>query len=403
VIPTGRGQNPGGSAVGLGPYSEDVIKAVVPRVREDLARLDERRLGWVDYTAAVAEALTPLIAFDAYCWHTVDPGTILFTGSVNRNVGCSGSWLAYHEYVAEDINKWSFLAHSGRIAGATGIDTHGDPSRSARHRSHESYGFGDELRVSLVADGIYWGAVAFLRYTGQPWFTEADVQAVSGLAGAVAGGLRHSIVVQTAHAAVALADYGPGVIVFDQHGQPESISAAAERWISELAEDPAPDRPSESKVVQAVAARARTIPGGTDPLELAARARVRARTGAWLLMYGTRLSGGPDGRTAVIIHPATPRDVAPVVALSYGLTDRESQVAMQCIQGRATKEIARALSMSPYTVQDHLKSIFGKTGVHTRGELVGQIFLDHYATRWQAPATAPAGLLVRSIDSPRAP
>ena len=131
------------------------------------------------------------------------------------------------------------------------------------------------------------------------------------------------------------------------YGEPESISAAAQRWIGELVEDPPPQRPSESKIIQAVAARARLIPPGTDPLELAARARVRTRTGTWLLMYGTRLSGGPGGRTAVIIHPATPQDVAPVVALSYGLTDRESQVAMQCIQGRATKEIARALSMSP--------------------------------------------------------
>ena len=99
--------------------------------------------------------------------------------------------------------------------------------------------------------------------------------------------------------------------------------------------------------MQAVAARARPIPPGTDPLELAARARVRTRTGTWLLLYGTRLSGDPGGRTAVIIHPATPQDVAPVIALSYGLTDRECQVAMQCIQGHATKEIARALSMSP--------------------------------------------------------
>jgi DNA-binding CsgD family transcriptional regulator len=79
----------------------------------------------------------------------------------------------------------------------------------------------------------------------------------------------------------------------------------------------------------------------------------------------------PGGRTAVIIHPAAPNDTAPVVALSYGLTDRESNVAMHCIQGHPTREIAKALSLSPYTVQDHLKSIFAKTGVRTRGELVG--------------------------------
>jgi len=49
-------------------------------------------------------------------------------------------------------------------------------------------------------------------------------------------------------------------------------------------------------------------------------------------------------------------------------------------------------------VQDHLKSIFDKTGVRTRGELVGQIFLDHYATRWESPPGTPPGILVRTIN-----
>ena len=39
--------------------------------------------------------------------------------------------------------------------------------------------------------------------------------------------------------------------------------------------------------------------------------------------------------------------------------------------------------------------------VRSRGELVGQIFLDHYATRWEAPATATPGLLVRGISTDR--
>ncbi len=68
------------------------------------------------------------------------------------------------------------------------------------------------------------------------------------------------------------------------------------------------------------------------------------------------------------------------------------------MKGLAIKQIAQTLSMSPYTLQDHLKSIFDRTGARNRGELVGQIFLDHYATRWEAPAAATPGLLVRGIS-----
>ena len=60
-------------------------------------------------------------------------------------------------------------------------------------------------------------------------------------------------------------------------------------------------------------------------------------------------------------------------------------------QGLATNAIAGRLHLSPWTVQDHLKAIFEKVGVSTRGELVARMFFEHYAPRLRHAPGLSAG------------
>jgi DNA-binding CsgD family transcriptional regulator len=58
---------------------------------------------------------------------------------------------------------------------------------------------------------------------------------------------------------------------------------------------------------------------------------------------------------------------------AYGLTARERDICHQVIGGHSTAEIAEHLFISTNTVQDHLKSMFAKVGVRSRGEMVARL------------------------------
>ena len=74
-----------------------------------------------------------------------------------------------------------------------------------------------------------------------------------------------------------------------------------------------------------------------------------------------------------------------------GFFFREQEIAVLIAQGLRDRDIAATLVLSPYTVQDHVRSLFEKTGVSSRQELVAQIFLDDYLPRMAAGAPLTAG------------
>jgi DNA-binding CsgD family transcriptional regulator len=130
-------------------------------------------------------------------------------------------------------------------------------------------------------------------------------------------------------------------------------------------------------VVTAVATQARIVMAAPVHDGRIARARVRAASGRWLVVRGSVLGDKSDAHVAVMIEPARPQELAPLVADACGLTERERELTRLVARGLSTDAIAARLLLSSWTVQDHLKAIFEKVGVATRGELVARVFFQH--------------------------
>jgi DNA-binding CsgD family transcriptional regulator len=190
--------------------------------------------------------------------------------------------------------------------------------------------------------------------------TWAAAVGAAGAAGAVAG--------------AAAGDDEPGLLVLAPDDSVATANRAAERWLDELGGD----RPQLPVAVSSVAERARRQARGPGGRGRGARAGVRTEGGRWVVVRGSLLGEGPAAPVAVLVEPARPRELGPLLADAYGLTERERRVTELVAGGCSTRQIADRLHLSAYTVQDHLKSIFGKSGTASRGELVARVFFDHH-------------------------
>jgi DNA-binding CsgD family transcriptional regulator len=309
----------------------------------------------------------------------------MLTGAVKEQFEADPRFARY-EYSVPDVNKFGYLARRRRPSGALGIATGGMPAQSARFRDLLApLGIGDELRVSFVVQGQCWGAASLYRDAGAEPFTDDDADRIAELSEVLAEGVRRSLLLRAPQPEAVAG--GPGVVLIDDLGAVRSVSPAARRMLADAVDVGAGPRDRLPAAVFAVAARARAVAlDGDDGL---ARVSVPTTTGRWLVLHGTRLAGD-EALTAVIVDTARAAELAPIIVSSYRLTEREREVTELVIRGRSTAEVAQRLHLSPLTVQDHLKSVFAKTGVRTRRELVARIFVDHYEPRLRAGDTPTA-------------
>jgi DNA-binding CsgD family transcriptional regulator len=239
---------------------------------------------------------------------------------------------------------------------------------------------GDQELIGCLRSttGEVWGALGLYREPDRPLFTDAEQAFVRAVAPQLADGARRALLL--GEAAEPDRPDGPGLIVVTEQWDVESATPGVERWLADLMDGDLATGQLPACVL-AVAARALSLAEDPhQPGEIAV-SRVRSRSGGWLVLHGTSLISASSRRVAVIVEPAHPARITPLLMAAYGLTEREQDVTRLVLQGDSTTEIAGKLVVSPHTVQQHLKSIFEKTGVRSRRDLVGKVFFTHYEPR----------------------
>jgi DNA-binding CsgD family transcriptional regulator len=335
---------------------------------EDLATLPERLL----------DALARVVPFDAFCWAAIDPRSLLPTGPVGTSIPFPSPLLwEEQEQIARNQEPGDLrsMARSGRSVALLSeiVGDRKDQSLIYRHVLRPN-GLEHQLRGALALAGSHWGQLHIERRPDRPDFSSSEVSLVEAIVPHFAHALCRWLIADPGAKSSASRPAVPGVIVLDEDNEVDSISPEAEYWLTEWGLSDFKRPPvAISAVVGAARARA---DGYSDSIP---SARLRLRTGAWLHVRATHLTRpGRQARTAVVLDRAAPDHVAPLIARANQLTARETQVALLVIHGLSTAEIAAKLFLSPYTIQDHLKSIFEKVGVRSRRALATEIFEPHY-------------------------
>ncbi|HET7479872.1 MAG TPA: helix-turn-helix transcriptional regulator [Rubrobacteraceae bacterium] len=333
----------------------------------------------------VIKRLRRAVPFEAYCASTMDPASGLLTHPISDEMGGAKEAAIFFEriYFEHDLKLYKQMAQSHRAVARLSETAGGRLERSLRYLELLGpLGLAHEMRGVFGAGGYLWGSMDLIREKGRPDYGPRQVALLRRIAPHLGSGLKTAALRTQAPVNPTGADV-PGVLTIDGSGRVVQHTAAAERWLREL-EDLGPGwrewagLPPTLRMAMVVLRRA-LRPERERDTESIPRLRARTRSGRWLTLYGSLTEATPERRaeTVIVIEPTKPEELLPFSMISYGLSAREEEVVGLIVRGLSTAQISRTLYISEYTVQNHLRNVFEKVGVRSRGELVRRLFFDN--------------------------
>jgi DNA-binding CsgD family transcriptional regulator len=266
---------------------------------------------------------------------------------------------------ATTANRWTYLYAAGE---SVGLLSKGDPARSPMWSQVLSrYGIGDAASVVFADRFGIWGWLDLWR--SEP-FTAMEASYLSQLADPITLTLRAQQAATFDAPSAPDRRLGPVVMVHDDGLRVESQTPASEEWLRLLLPPVAGENvvPAAAYNVAAQLIANEAKVDTNHPMT-----RVHLSDGVWVTLRAARLtSSNPGGSIAVTIEESTAVERIEVFARAFGLSRRETELLGLLPNAVDGRDLARRLYISEYTVRDHLKSIFAKTGAPNRQTLLAR-------------------------------
>lgn len=332
--------------------------------RRDIAALAASGLGLGDLHTEAIRRIDKDVRAELTCWATLDPETLVISAMTSGDARIPSAYdplLADAEYSPGEPHTFASMARRNEAVTRLSDLPRREQDRSARLQNvWRPLGVNQELRVLFAWDGACWGAAGLVR-TGAD-FTDRESEYLASVAPAIASATRVAVRSEISGGAP---DGRAAIVILDRRGELRSATPGALHWRERF------DDVEEGRfgVFMRVMAQ-----GALGAASGSFRARIRDGRGQWALLRSSMLLGpDEDEQVAVSIEPALGEQLLGLLLAAYGLSPREREVCRQVIAGYPTSLIAAHLFVSANTVQDHLKSVFAKVGVRSRGELVARL------------------------------
>ncbi|MGH3603160.1 MAG: helix-turn-helix transcriptional regulator [Pseudonocardiaceae bacterium] len=341
------------------------------RAQERITALTAAGLDARDLRLQALEIIRGVVGFDAHGWLLTDPVTTVGASPL-ADVPCLPELPALIKAkYGTTVNRWTGLLQrrAPRVA-LLDAAVDGELARSRVWREVQSRYHVRDVASMVFADQFgCWGFLDLWRMDAGGTFDSSDSEFLASLVAPLTTALRDCqartfVEPATPHRD----DLGPVALTLDDDLRITSRTSASQRWLDILL-PPVPDQRAVPASAYNVAAQLLAIEAGVDDHPASTRAHMA--DGFWLTLRAARLAPDepePAGAATIVvtIEEASAAERLELFSRAFGLSVRESQLVGQLATGNDTRAMARQTSLSEHTVQDHLKSIFNKTGARDR-------------------------------------